>query len=274
MQIVEKVDNVHLQPESVTFSIPLKTFELHLSRDRKWSSSFDDAHIQYTVEEFLGPSLDTPHSQGKNVTLKLQTVRCSQEMTECAYRFEGSYYYNVGVEQGVDPDEIWIQQLKVMMDPSLLQAAFDKNPYMAVARIRVQSVRFLDGSERGLPGGGEAGKYSNWTDTTHLILMAGCAGVVLVSILGTCAICMSFRNQEKVAEVAVKPPVPPTNSKTSRTSKSTNPTATIVVYHTDAPSVTSSITEQRGKDGLPNYPSYAMPYTLDRSICETLDIER
>lgn len=270
---LENVETVHLEvhleeQQSVTFSIPLKSFELTLWRDPKWSSSFDDKHIQYTVEQFLGPSLDTPDVEGKNVTLKLQSVTCDKDTTECAYRFQGSYYYDVALDRVVNSDAIWIQQLQVMMDQPLLQAAFDKNPFMAVSRVRVISVKFLDGRDSGLPSGGGGKSHEN----TYLLVVAGCVGVVLISMIGTVAIYMASRHQGKVPEELRKPPVPSNQSKSSRTSRSTNPTATIVVYHTDAPSVTSSITEQRVKDDLPDYASYAMSYTLDQSICETLDM--
>jgi hypothetical protein len=265
----QDVEEVPLQQQSVTFSVPLKTFELDLWRDSKWSSSFDDEHIQYTVEQFLGSSLNTPGLEGKNVTLKLQTVSCNPDTTECAYRYQGSYYYDVGLEQSINPDAIWIRQLQLMMDQASLQAAFDKNPFMAVSRVRVTNVKFVDSST--LPDGTD-GSHSYWKGTTHLIIIAGCVCFVLISIIGTGAIYLAFRHRTQAPEVPVKPHTPSQKSKSSRTSRSTNPTATIIVYHTDDPSITSSITEQRVKDELPDYASYAMSYTLDRSICESLDM--
>ncbi|GAX13810.1 hypothetical protein FisN_30Lh106 [Fistulifera solaris] len=262
----QDVEEVPLQQQSVTFSVPLKTFELNLWRDPKWSSSFDDEHIQSTVEQFLGSHLNTPGMEGKNVTLKLKTVSCNPETTECAYRYQGFYYYDVGLDQSINPDAIWIQQLQVMMDQPSLQATFDKNPFMAVSRVRVTKVQFVE--SRTLPDGA-AGGHLYWKGTTHLIVIAGCVFVVLISIIGTGAIYMAFRHRRQVPEEPLKPQ---TSSKSSRTSRSTNPTATIIVYHTDAPSITSSITEQRVKDELPDYASYAMSYTLDRSICESLDM--
>ncbi len=265
----QDVEEVPLPQQSVTFSVPLKTFELYLWRDPKWSTSFDDEHIQSTVEQYIEASLSTPGLEGKNVTLALQTVSCNPDTKECAYRYHGYYYYDIGVDQSINPDAIWIQQLQVMMDQPSLQAAFDKSPFMAVSRVRVTNVKFVDSSAvlDELAGG-----HSYLKGTTHLIVIAGCVCVVLISIIGTGAIYLAFRHRRQVPAEPVKPHTPSHKSKSSRTSRSTNPSATIIVYHTDAPSITSSITEQRVKDDLPDYASYAMSYTLDRSICESLDM--
>lgn len=150
-----------------------------------------------------------------------------------------------------------------------MQASFDQNPFMAVSRIQVLRVRFLDGSELG----DETVEHFDLSNGVHLAVVAACAGVVFISVLGTGIICVTVRQSRGKVQEPAKTKIPSSNSKTTRTSRSSNPT--FVIYHMDQPSVTSSITEQRNVDELLDYASYAMSYDMATSVVSgSFDMER